>query len=210
MKGFSIHNDAFENIFNYLKKPQTSGEEQDSFPMLSLESVRIPPVNYYYNGMGLRNKLVTVSVPVTVLVDKRLNTSFVIIGSVVYATGDYYNLQGKAFYFYTIEGTGIMRLVLREPVVWINVQFGTNNKNGTKILNFSINYNVQEFDVYLENISWPVNEILDKAGDQILAEHKQVIVEAVRNHLVPLINEHIKNIPPSELLQMIRQKLITN
>ncbi|XP_013180467.1 PREDICTED: uncharacterized protein LOC106127068 [Papilio xuthus] len=123
---------------------------------------------------------------------------------------DYYNLQGKAFYFYTIEGTGIMRLVLREPVVWINVQFGTNNKNGTKILNFSINYNVQEFDVYLENISWPVNEILDKAGDQILAEHKQVIVEAVRNHLVPLINEHIKNIPPSELLQMIRQKLITN
>ncbi|XP_045542809.1 uncharacterized protein LOC106720711, partial [Papilio machaon] len=207
----SAKNALEKNILNFLIKWQASGHQQDSFPIQSLSAVTIPPVEYYYEGKGIRlnysigemilNGLDRFIIQNISALENSLEVSLSLRFPILTLFSDTYKLKGRAYYIYPLKGSGKIQLIFRETVITASVSFGTNNKNGTNIHNFLLNYSLQKVDAYLENSSWPINDILNNEGVEILAGYQTTIVEALWNHIVPLVDEYLKDKSPSELLQ---------
>ncbi|XP_013146127.1 PREDICTED: uncharacterized protein LOC106109258 [Papilio polytes] len=213
-----------ENILNILLLWQSSSQQHDSLPNQSLSTVTIPPVEYYYKGKGIRldytisemilkgldhftveniSAIADIFISKHFTVERSLEVSLSLRFPMLTLLSDKYKLEGRAYYIYPLKGSGKMKLIFCETVIAASVKFGTNNKNGTKIQNFLLNYSVQKIHANLENSSWPINVILNNEGVEILAGYKTTIVEALRNHIVPLVDEYLKDISPSELLEML-------
>ncbi|CAG5051289.1 unnamed protein product [Parnassius apollo] len=206
INGRIIPRNSFEkNILRFLTKWQA-----DMLTIPSLESLKIPPVEYDYQGRkgfkmdysigemkltGLNQFLIeTIAAS-----EKNLEVSLTLLFPVLTLRSEHYKLNGWAYYIYPLRGSGKMNLVFRNSIITAKVRF-TSNGGGTRIQDFLFNFDVKQLEADLQNSSWPINALLKTEGAQILEEYYSTIYEALWDYVVPTVNDYLLKVPPSRLL----------
>ncbi|CAG5051284.1 unnamed protein product [Parnassius apollo] len=196
-----------KNILSFLTKWQA-----DVLSIPSLKSLKIPPVQYNYQGRGIKmdysigdmelTGLNQFSIENIAASEKTLEVSLTLLFPVLTLRSEHYKLYGRAYYVYPLRGSGKMNIVFRNSIITATVRF-TSDGGGTRIQDFLLNFDVKEIEADLENSSWPINTLLNTEGAQILEEYYSTIVEALWDYVVPTVNDYLLEVPPSRLLQII-------
>ncbi|XP_050354176.1 uncharacterized protein LOC126775970 isoform X2 [Nymphalis io] len=116
---------------------------------------------------------------------------------------DTYTLVGRAYYVYSLKGNGAMTIVSRNNVVSINIVFNNVDDIYTSVSNFSLKYSTSIVEVNLENSSWPINEVLNSEGVNILKSYHENISDIVRDYVVPNANEYLSRVTFKDFLNII-------
>ncbi|CAK1581563.1 unnamed protein product [Parnassius mnemosyne] len=178
----------------------------------SLKSLKIPPVEYNYQGRGIKmdysigdmelTGLKQFSIKNIAASEKTLEVSLTLLFPVLTLRSEQYKLTGWAYYVYPLRGSGKMNLVFRNSIITATVRFASD-RGGTRIHDFLLNFDVKQIEADLQNSSWPINVLLNTEGAQILAEYHSTIVKALWDYVVPTVNNYLLDVPPSHLLQII-------
>ncbi|CAK1581565.1 unnamed protein product [Parnassius mnemosyne] len=196
-----------KNIVSFLTKWQA-----DMLTIPSLKSLKIPPVEYNYQGRGIKmdysigdmelTGLKQFSIKNIAASEKTLEVSLTLLFPVLTLRSEQYKLTGWAYYVYPLRGSGKMNLVFRNSIITATVRFASD-RGGTRIHDFLLNFDVKQIEADLQNSSWPINVLLNTEGAQILAEYHSTIVKALWDYVVPTVNNYLLDVPPSHLLQII-------
>ncbi|CAK1581568.1 unnamed protein product [Parnassius mnemosyne] len=196
-----------KNILSFLTKWQA-----DMLTIPSLKSLKIPPVEYNYQGRGIKmdysigdmelTGLKQFSIKNIAASEKSLEVSLTLLFPVLTLRSEQYKLTGWAYYVYPLRGSGKMNLVFRNSIITATARFASD-RGGTRIHDFLLNFDVKQIEADLQNSSWPIYVLLNTEGAQILAEYHSTIVKALWDYVVPTVNDYLLDVPPSHLLQII-------
>ncbi|XP_034841276.1 uncharacterized protein [Maniola hyperantus] len=114
-----------------------------------------------------------------------------------------YNLKGRAYVFYPLQGHGKMTVLIRDVDVSLSVHFASVADVNMRIDDFALEFNISKVDATLENSSWPINQVLNKEGVQIIESFHEDVVNAAWDYAVPYANDYLANISPGDFLKII-------
>ncbi|CAH2073342.1 unnamed protein product, partial [Iphiclides podalirius] len=199
------------NILSFLKKWQ-AGSTTDVLPIPSLKTVKIPPVEYYYEGRGLKldysiGEMLLIGLDRFTIENiagsvKALEVSLTLRFPVLTLASESYKIKGWAYYLYPLRGSGRMQLIFRDSVITAKARFGKTKDAGTTMQNFLLTFDVKKIEATLENSFWPINRILNSEGVEILEGYRGTIAEALRSYVVPTVNDYLAKVPYAQFLQI--------
>ncbi|XP_052747377.1 uncharacterized protein LOC112043273 isoform X2 [Bicyclus anynana] len=116
---------------------------------------------------------------------------------------DNYKLKGRAYYLYPLQGLGKMSASLHKVDASLSVNFANVGDVSMRLDNFELNLGFGSVEVDLENSSWPINQVLNKEGVEILKSLHDDIVNSINSYAVPYANEYLAKITYKEFLDIV-------
>ncbi|CAG4923823.1 unnamed protein product [Colias eurytheme] len=194
------HN-SFENEIDiFLNKWKEGGIHTDFFSFPSLKDINIGTVESYYEGMGMRMDFSIYNMNLTgvdnfivknleVTPDKnKFNVSINLEFPALTLFSDHYNISGKAYYVYPLNGEGNMSIRFLDTSVTLKLYLSHMNQTGINLKDLDLDFNVEVIKVDFENSSWPLNTILNSKGVMILKSYREDIKTALRFYVLPYLN----------------------
>ncbi|XP_047534532.1 uncharacterized protein LOC125069174 [Vanessa atalanta] len=211
-----MENPLEEQILTLFKKWRKGRLRAGLFQLPSLKSINIEKIQEsYYEETGIKilfsigeMKLTgldnfTVDALDIIRTQNVLNISATIRVPTLTLHSDTYTLVGRAYYVYSLKGKGAMRIISRNNVVSINIVFNNVDDIHTSVSDFSLNYSISMVDGNLENSSWPINNVLNNEGVNILKSYHEYINEKAREYVVPNANEYLSRVTFKDFLNTI-------
>ncbi|XP_050354168.1 uncharacterized protein LOC126775970 isoform X1 [Nymphalis io] len=210
------NNNLEEQVLTLFNKWQKGKVHTGLFQLPSLKSISIEKIQEnYYEEMGIKILYAIGKMKLTGLdnfsveaLDIAQTKNNLIISATVLIPkltlySDTYTLVGRAYYVYSLKGNGAMTIVSRNNVVSINIVFNNVDDIYTSVSNFSLKYSTSIVEVNLENSSWPINEVLNSEGVNILKSYHENISDIVRDYVVPNANEYLSRVTFKDFLNII-------
>ncbi|CAH0722727.1 unnamed protein product, partial [Brenthis ino] len=203
-----------EQVLGVFDKWRKGGVHTNVFPLPSLKSIYINSIQSYYEGKGIKvafsigdmeltelNNFTIESLNVVQTVDNLdIHAKFAIPTLTLHA--DKYELHGRAYYVYPLNGSGAMTIVLRNTYVTLNIRFANHNIS-TSIQDFSLQYTIGKVEADLENSSWPLTKVLNSEGIQMLKNFHDEVNKALTDYVVPYTNQYLANVTTKQFLDII-------
>nr|XP_034841275.1 uncharacterized protein LOC117997190 isoform X1 [Maniola hyperantus] len=209
------NNQLEEQILSLLNKWRKGSVQTNLFPLPSLKSTNINQIDSYYDGRGIKITFSIGDMTLTGLDNfsvKYLNVtqslddisvSAELFVPVLTLHSENYNLKGRAYVFYPLQGHGKMTVLIRDVDVSLSVHFASVADVNMRIDDFALEFNISKVDATLENSSWPINQVLNKEGVQIIESFHEDVVNAAWDYAVPYANDYLANISPGDFLKII-------
>ncbi|CAH2268736.1 uncharacterized protein LOC120623311 [Pararge aegeria] len=203
-----------KQILSVLNKWREGGVQTNLFPLPPLNLININPIDSYYDQRGIKitfsigdmklrgldNFTVEYLKVTQSLDDIRISVKVFVPDLTI--SSDRYNLKGRAYFLYPLEGFGKMSAMFRNVDASLSVNFANVGDVGIKIDDFILNFSAGSVDVDLENSTWPINHVLNKEGVEIIKNFHEDIVNIVQDYAVPYVNDYLAKVTPREFLKI--------
>ncbi|XP_075978779.1 uncharacterized protein LOC142978285 [Anticarsia gemmatalis] len=180
------------------------------FPLPPLNIIEMPSFEGQYSGFGIKVTFVTGEMTLTGVDNFEVQELSASATDVLNATGivefplltlsaDNYNLKGRAYFFYSLKGSGSMFVNFQN----VKLTFGISLRSlgtGMKVDNLQLDFSVAGAQVNLADSSWPINKVLNTEGLSIIESYHSTLVDVATEMVNSTLNEYLANVTPEQFL----------
>ncbi|XP_053601409.1 uncharacterized protein LOC128670067 [Plodia interpunctella] len=190
------------------------GDHGSLLPLPSLNEVTVPALEGAYQDTGIKLSYSTSDMKLTGLPesyihelvatesDKSLAVRMLIIAPSLTLSAEQYKLDGRAFYFYRIQGAGDMRVNFENSYLAVDMELATNGKKmWVEKLQFGVE--VKKITINLTGASDLVRSTLNRKALSIFAKYRDEVQVSLKESVIPLLNSYLADISPDQLLEII-------